>query len=190
MSNTGEMTPSSPKDHAPTWRRAFIALWPDAASRHALAIARPPTAPGVRPLHPLDLHLTLAFLGDLDRCQAEMLTHALRGHAPTAVDLQATRTALWPDSRRPKVHVLEFAITPLLSGLHQSVQDAVRAAALPVEDRPYRPHVTLARLGRAAALPSMATPATARFPRLALCHGVDAPAGEPRYRLIADWSAD
>lgn len=175
---------------APSWRRAFIALWPDAASRHALASSRPSAAPGVRPVHPADLHLTVAFLGDLDAATAGALTAHLTGVAPPVLALDALHVESWPDARRPRVHVLRYAESGPLMQLHDSVSAALRAVGLPVESRPYRPHVTLARLARAAILNAADPPATSRFVRFALCHGVDAAPGEPRYRSIAEWSSD
>lgn len=174
---------------SPEWRRAFIALWPDAPSRHALARSRPPAAPGVRPLHPADLHLTLAFLGDLDAATASALTAHLSGAAPPAMTLDTLHTERWPDERRPRVQVLCYAEAEALTRLHATVSAALRAVGVPIESRPYRPHVTLARLARASTLDVHGLPASSRFVRFALCHGTDSAPGEPRYHSIAEWTA-
>lgn len=177
-----------PMTPEPTWRRAFIALWPDVASRHDLARSAPPASPGVRPLHPDDLHLTIAFIGDLDAATASTLTSTLEGAAPPAVVLDSLHPESWPDAKRPRVHVLCHAASPALLALHHTVSTALQAIGLAVESRPFRPHVTLARLARTAVVEPAAYPASSRFVRFALCHGVDASPGEPRYRTIAQWS--
>jgi 2'-5' RNA ligase len=46
--------------------RWFFGLWPDPATAQTLAAqARSLIPPGARAAHPLDLHLTLRFLGEL-----------------------------------------------------------------------------------------------------------------------------
>ena len=178
---TANMSPAM----KPTWRRAFIALWPGPDSRQRLAQSRPPATPGVRPIHPDDLHLTLAFLGDLNDVTAATLVARLRDVTWTALALDSQPSERWPATSPARVLVLPFATTTDLLHLHDAVRAAVRSAALPVETRAYRPHVTLARLARGASAEPSACPAGARFVQMALCHGLDAPAGEPRYRLIA-----
>ncbi|HEX9078784.1 MAG TPA: RNA 2',3'-cyclic phosphodiesterase, partial [Desulfuromonadaceae bacterium] len=51
-----------------------------------------------------------------------------------------------PDRRRPRVLWVGLEPEPLLSSLASLVRTAVQACAIPQEERPFSPHITLARL--------------------------------------------
>ncbi len=131
--------------------RLFIALWPDPAVRDALAAwseqwqwnARASRVRAER------LHLTLHFLGDVPRALLPALKPVLRlPFAPFTLALG--RGAVW----RGGVAVLEPDPVPLrLHQLHDALGEALRGLALPIETRPYRPHLTLARRASAALSP-------------------------------------
>lgn len=94
------------------------------------------------------LHLTLRFVGEVDRRQAEDLAQALARVAmqPFAVELagmghfdrRGVPTAIWARAL-PSPGLLE---------LRMGVERACLSAGLPAETRAFRPHVTIARLGR------------------------------------------
>lgn len=96
------------------------------------------------------LHLTLRFIGDVDRPTAEDVAVALSQlHAPAprialdgvgAFDRQGRTEAIWA------------GVTPhdALKQLHKKVDRALVAAGLAPERRAYLPHITLARLPRTA----------------------------------------
>ncbi|RQR54463.1 RNA 2',3'-cyclic phosphodiesterase [Burkholderia sp. Bp9125] len=126
--------------------RAFIALMPDAASRdalHALPVAR-----GARRTHADHLHVTLAFLGAIERGACDALAARLPGLAAAhALPLQAvTRLAWWPSLPKARLIVAELGVEPALVALNDALVAALRALGLPTDRRPFRPHVTLARL--------------------------------------------
>lgn len=129
---------------APSRLRCFIALGPDPATRKrlaGLALAFPEPAR----LHPADLHLTLAFLGTLTEDHEARLREALHPLARRQPDLSFSSLAIWPTPERPRVAVAEYALTEALRELVRSTQRILGGMALPVETRPFRPHVTLAR---------------------------------------------
>lgn len=166
--------------------RSFIALGPDAPTRARLAQAGASLPPAR--LHAADLHLTIAFLGALTEQQATQLHAALRPLARRLPDLDEQGWALWPGTARPRVAVATFGLPAQLRELVQATQDTLRTMGLPVEDRPYRPHVTLARLGqgrpapRVLPQPSAPVPA-ARFDTLGL-YCTAAPNAGVRYRAL------
>ena len=161
--------------------RLFLALWPDDAVRERLARAQaawawPPRAARV----PLErLHLTLHFLGEVDGRAAGRLAASLpRLSSPVALRLD--RPVLWPQG----IAVLEPSSVPdALASLHAELAARLRVLALPVEARPYRPHVTLARHAHGAMPPGESTPVEWRADGYALVRSV---AGPPlRYEPFA-----
>lgn len=129
--------------------RTFIALWPGAAVREQLAAwrdgwhwPRPAT-----PVRSERLHMTLHFIGELVPERIDEAAEALA--VPFCpFELRFGRNVLWPHG----IAVLEpdSAPAPLID-LHTTLAGALAALALPVDARPFKPHVTLARRASAAA---------------------------------------
>jgi len=167
-------------------RRLFFALWPDAGLR-AAAVARlvqiVPRGVG-RPQRPDQLHVTLVFLGDVpERRLAEV--HAAAQASPGATfTIEFDSLEHW---RRPRVLCLVAAdVPPPLAALVGALKAALATRQLPVDDRPFRPHLTLARkLARfdgPARVEPLAWPATT----LALVESRPGPAGA-RYEVLGSW---
>jgi 2'-5' RNA ligase len=136
--------------------RLFIALWPGSAVRADLAAWRdgwrwPRSATPVRTER---LHMTLHFIGDVPAERIGELADALK--VPWhSFDLRFGRNVLWPHG----IAVLEPDSTPgPLIDLQHSLAETWRALSLPVDQRAFKPHVTLARRAGAAA-PEIAGPA-------------------------------
>lgn len=141
-----EATPAS-------WR-LFLGLWPTPQVRsqvQANAAAWQWPA-GARRTTPDRLHATLHFLGNL------ALEHLPRLRAAcdlpwAGCTLALDRAEVWPGG----IAVLEATqVPPALADLHARLAAALRRLDLPVESRPYRPHVTLARKGQGARPPEFA----------------------------------
>lgn len=124
--------------------RLFLALWPSLAVRAALAAQRNAIAwpAAARPTPDEKLHLTLHFIGSVPAARLPELVRAFDVPAGETVDLRLDSIALW---RGGVVALQPLAVPPPLRALHTALADALRASALPVETRPFRPHVTLAR---------------------------------------------
>ncbi|WP_374944679.1 RNA 2',3'-cyclic phosphodiesterase [Sphingomonas sp.] len=122
--------------------RLFVALRPPAAIRAGLADAME----GVGCARWQDddqLHLTLRFLGEVDRRQADDLAAALdQVHAPIPT-VALAGVGRFADS-------LWAALAPAeaLASLHRKVDHACVRAGFAPERRAYLPHVTLARFAR------------------------------------------
>jgi 2'-5' RNA ligase len=134
--------------------RLFIALWPPAQAVDELTLA----AAGARALAP-DLrwvpaqqwHLTLAFLGEVADQRRPELTRRLARAAARHPPLRLR----FADAGRFGDRVLLMKVAgdrEPLRDLAASVTAAAGRAGLAVEDRPYRPHLTLARSSRGADL--------------------------------------
>jgi 2'-5' RNA ligase len=100
------------------------------------------------------LHLTVKFIGErppdaVDALAAAAARVASR-HEPLL--LEVGRFGAFPSQRRPRVLWLGVRPDPRLELLHHDVELACAELGLPVEGRPFRPHLTLGRV-RAAGPP-------------------------------------
>ena len=135
---------------APPWR-LFVAVWPDAAVRDALAgWQRAWTWPrGAALVPPERLHLTLHFLGDVAPAQLATLAAGLR--VPfEPFELRFGHAEVWPGGTavlRPD------ATPPALLRLHARLATALTALERPVESRPFKAHLTVARRAAGATPP-------------------------------------
>ncbi len=92
-------------------------------------------------LAPQQMHLTLHFLGSVSRQRLPALVEGLR--VPFApFDLALRRCERWP---RGMLVALPDEPPPALADLHAALGAALQRLGLPVEQRAFRPHVTLAR---------------------------------------------
>jgi 2'-5' RNA ligase len=165
--------------------RLFFALWPDEAARERLAALakRLAITGGGRPVPAANLHLTLAFLGDVadDRVEnARKVASGLRGRS---FQLVLDRTGTF---RRAGVGWAgPTRIPPSLAGLQSALDGALRAAGFVLEERAFAVHLTLARkLDRP--VPAMAIePGVAwRVERFVL---VESARESGRYTEVAAW---
>jgi RNA 2',3'-cyclic 3'-phosphodiesterase len=124
--------------------RLFVALRPPPAIRSRL-LALGSGVPGGRWQDDEQLHLTLRFVGEVERPQAEDLAAALGSvHAP-APELRLAGVGRFDDAIWAGV-----APEAPLAALHRKVDAACGRAGLAPERRAYKPHVTLARFSRRA----------------------------------------
>lgn len=129
--------------------RLFVAADLPEEARDRLLGVRPHAFPGVRLVGRQEMHLTLHFIGELENEYLATVCRALeRVKAPPfAIDLEGV--GRFPPDGEARVLWAGVRGTPQLFALHQAVGTALAAAiAYSPEDRPYHPHVTLARLDR------------------------------------------
>ncbi|MGE4335885.1 MAG: RNA 2',3'-cyclic phosphodiesterase, partial [Pigmentiphaga sp.] len=119
--------------------RCFVALAPDTATRQRLQAL--PRMGRARPVLPEDLHLTLAFLGDLDAARAQALASALPPLAAAMPPLQADGLALWPTPQRARVIVASYVAVPEVVVMHEQVAALGVELGITAEARRYRPHI-------------------------------------------------
>ena len=125
--------------------RLFFALWPDAATRAALAdLARSLLGQGGgRPVPEDKLHLTLMFHGRVrPRLVADLRDMAGRISLPPDI-LVLDRVEYW--RRNQLVCLGASRCPPALSALVDRLAQGSRGLGLPIEERPYVPHITLLR---------------------------------------------
>ncbi len=96
------------------------------------------------------LHLTLRFIGGVDRHRAEDVAAALASVG--APRFEASLKGAGQFLQGSRGGSLWVGVTPHgpFHALHKKVDEACRRAGLPSEGRAYLPHITVARLGRTA----------------------------------------
>lgn len=96
--------------------------------------------------HPRDYHITLQFIGDISATQCEELTIALKKIKANAISLGWSGIGTFGQPTAPRV--LWGAVNGDLEGLsslQEKVVKATTALGFVPEDRPYSPHITIAR---------------------------------------------
>src|SRR6478609_7178659 len=129
--------------------RLFVAIRPPQAIRRSLLEATG-GIDGARWQDDEQLHLTLAFAGEVDKAQADGLIETLAEVESGVFALEVAGVGHFERKRRPAAVWARVPLTDPLAQLQRRVERAARRAGLAPERRAYRPHVTLARLPRAA----------------------------------------
>lgn len=135
--------------------RLFLALWPDPAQRARVQQAADAWtwAPAARRTRTERLHVTLHFLGAVPVTQLPAL-RALDLRWDGCV-LQLDEATVWPGG----IAVLEATQVPeALQALHAGLGQRLRELGIAVEERRYRPHVTLARKAAGSRPPAQRQP--------------------------------
>jgi len=169
-------------------QRLFFALWPEEAARSALlnASAGAVGLCGGRPLPAHNLHVTLAFLGAVERARLAELAHLARTCAaafgqPSPLALRFTHLAHW----RPQqiLCALTEAVPTVAQRLAAALKDGAAAGGFSPDLKPFQAHVTLARkVARVARVPAM-QPVLWSFDAFALVDSRTEAAG-PIYSVI------
>ncbi|MBV9125468.1 MAG: RNA 2',3'-cyclic phosphodiesterase [Planctomycetes bacterium] len=130
--------------------RLFVAVeLPDEARERLLAM-RPANLPSVRLVGRQEMHLTLHFVGEVENDHILVVRRALEKvkTPPFVVDVEGV--GRFPEEGVPRVLWAGVRTSRRLLALYRAVGTTLAAAVgYGPEDRPYRPHVTLARLDEA-----------------------------------------
>ncbi len=128
--------------------RLFVAIEPPSNIREQL-LGLMGGIPGARWQQDAQLHLTLRFIGEVDRHQAEDIAAALGSVRHSKFEIALLGIGSF--GKRGK-GALWAGVTPQdeLKALHKKVDQACMRVGVPPDSRTYHPHITVARLGRAA----------------------------------------
>lgn len=130
--------------------RLFVAIRPPADQRaHLLSLMM--GVEGARWQDDAQLHLTLRFIGEVDRHRANDIADALSAIRFSPFDIQLSGVGRF--DRKGVVDTLWAGVQPRdpLERLHKKADRACISTGLPPESRAYLPHITLARFGRTGA---------------------------------------
>jgi 2'-5' RNA ligase len=153
--------PDPPDGPRPRRVRLFVALeLPEIAAAALVAFRDAATDPEIwRPLPRDSLHVTLAFMGPRDEAALPAAGEVLRAAAGPAPRLALAGSLLLPPRRARVLCAVVEDPDGTLAVLQAHVSDGLAAAGLyEPEARPFRAHVTVARL-RPRARPPRAAPA-------------------------------
>jgi len=129
--------------------RLFVAIRPPALARvHLLSLMGGVSA--ARWQDDDQLHLTLRFVGEVDRHLARDVDAALA--AVSQAPFQIAASGIGAFERRGHAHTLWAGIAPQepVKALARKVDQALSRVGLVPESRAFHPHITLARLPRGA----------------------------------------
>lgn len=109
--------------------------------------------PGAKWVDPGNLHLTLRFIGEVDEGTASDIDQVLAQIRAPRFSLALAGVGHFGNGDTPRSLWAGVEKNPTLFHLHDKVETALMRLGLEPETRRYTPHVTLARLKRAAVPP-------------------------------------
>ncbi len=104
-------------------------------------------APEARWVRPESLHITLKFIGEQTPERVEAIAERLRRVDRGRVEIRAGGFGFFPTTKAPRVFWIGIHAGPQLAELAEGIDGATTELGIPREDRPYSPHLTLARGG-------------------------------------------
>lgn len=192
-----------PRQPAPGSMRVFVALeLPEEWHAALVTLQETLRADGLRLrfVRPEGIHLTLAFLGDMEPERLVGVQQALDGiETPSGIRLRLGGCGLFGSARRPRVVWAGVAgDLERLAALQRSVEQALAPVGYRAQYESFRAHLTLARVPEslsasdaqriAPALTHVQAPAVTPFDvtGFALFRSESAPGGQ-RYTVLQRW---
>lgn len=167
-------------------RRLFFALWPDTQVRRGLYVLQSElSCHRFKATHPEDMHVTLAFLGDVEAEQQACVEAVADQVVAPAFDFTIDQLGFWS---RPRILWCGPTHTPdPLNVLVRDLWAGLQGCGFEPERRPYAVHVTLARKARSARFREVEKPFPwqAREFVLVASRMGGAP---PRYEVLRRWA--
>jgi 2'-5' RNA ligase len=173
-------------------QRLFFALWPDDDVRKKLTQFQQSQPfkqsllvnDGSRPVFPGNLHMTLAFLGNVDADQKACVEQVANGAQYSPFKLTINNADHW---QKPRILVVRPDDMPkALVALATQLRDGAAECGIQMDMRPYNAHVTLMR--KIARLPEglAIRPFTWMAKRFVLIESTTRPEGV-RYEVVKEW---
>jgi 2'-5' RNA ligase len=136
--------------------RVFVGLDIDEAIReriHRLMDEFRPLAPSGRWVRPESLHVTLKFIGEQPEKAVEKIKAGLAGVKGSPVEIAFRDYGFFPNEKSARVFWIGIGADARLARLAAEVDDVSAKLGIPREDRPFSPHLTLARGSRGSGAP-------------------------------------
>ena len=156
--------------------RLFVAVdIPDAVRSVIAGLVDRLRCPGPKWVDAKNLHLTLKFVGE--STDSEVITSALTGITQPALEIGLKGLGSFP-----RVLWIGVAAPPALASLARRIDEALTPLGIPPEQRPFSPHLTLARVkgGRMPKFDEQPDFGTFSVPEFVLYQSRLAPSG-PKY---------
>jgi 2'-5' RNA ligase len=93
------------------------------------------------------LHITLKFIGEQTPERVEAIAERLRRVKGGEFEIRSGGYGFFPTAKAPRVFWIGIHAGPQLAELAGSIDVATAELGIPREDRPFSPHLTLARAG-------------------------------------------
>jgi RNA 2',3'-cyclic 3'-phosphodiesterase len=110
-------------------------------------------APEARWMRPESLHITLKFVGEQPQERVEAMIERLRQVESCAFEIHLAGHGFFPTATAPRVFWIGIQACSRLAELAEKIDATMAALGIPREDRPYSPHLTLARAGGKSGAP-------------------------------------
>ena len=129
--------------------RLFVALEIPSTVRENLADllkSLRTVSPQTRWVRPENLHVTLKFIGEVPETKLAAIRSALAGaRSDQIVTLDFRGLGFFPNEKHPHVFWAGITASPNLKTLAADIDGATEKLGIPREQRPFSPHLTLAR---------------------------------------------
>jgi 2'-5' RNA ligase len=110
-------------------------------------------APDAKWVRPESLHITLKFIGEKPADIVELIKNELGNLKGIPVEIGFRGYGFFPNARSARVFWIGIEAGPELGRLAGEVDEAAAILGVPKEDRPFNPHLTLARGGGGSGSP-------------------------------------
>ncbi len=132
-------------------KRIFIAIKVDAGGELIRMISSLKARLGnekIRWVDTANIHLTLAFLGDTEEDKIALLTRMLKEKCSGfgSLEFRLAGTGLFKSFRDARVIWAGITQPERLSELNNVIAEGLKQNGFPVEERPFKPHLTLGRI--------------------------------------------
>ncbi len=136
--------------------RLFVALGLPESIKQSL-IALQTSIPSTRWVQPQTLHLTLRFIGDVEDNRVDTLKTRLSQVKPPAFDMRLHGSGRFPlnPQKAPRVLWIGVDAPPALHTLQQKIEDTLQVMDFPPNNKPFKSHITLARIKAKKPLPEV-----------------------------------
>ena len=125
--------------------RLFVGIELPDTVRQALAELRE-AHPAARWHEPEQLHLTLSFIGQVEQGRVQSIAQALVDPPGPPFELAVQSVGYFGSPERPRIVWAGVTDSAPLHRLQQQVEARLLPLGLQLDERPYTPHITLARV--------------------------------------------
>lgn len=126
--------------------RVFLAIPLDDITRSAMSSLSIPERDALRRVRADELHVTLHFLGEVPDSRLQDLRSSLRQLRAASFTLRFCGAGRFGSNNRSEILWAGVVQNPLLVELHTLIGHCLQTLNMAVEDRPYSPHLTIARM--------------------------------------------
>jgi 2'-5' RNA ligase len=113
-------------------------------------------APQIKWIRANNLHITLKFLGETEPRRLSPIQESLASiHTKNPVAMDFSGLGFFPNTKRPNILWVGIQSSPNLQTVVAEIENQMHGLGYPKEDRVFTPHLTLARLDKAALAKSL-----------------------------------